>query len=129
MLKKFKLFKKKKILITGHNGFKGSWLTIWLNLLGAKVVGISLKDNNKNNHFNLVKNKLNVKSYYFDIRNKIKLQKVILREQPDYIFHLAAQSLVYKSVLNPKFNWETNVIGLLNLLESILKLKKNVMQL
>ena len=84
----------------------------------------SLKDNNKNNHFNLVKNKLNVKSYYFDIRNKIKLQKVILREQPDYIFHLAAQSLVYKSVLNPKFNWETNVIGLLNLLESILKLKK-----
>ena len=122
MLKKFKLFKK--ILITGHNGFKGSWLTIWLNLLGAKVVGISLKDNNKNNHFNLVKNKLNVKSYYFDIRNKIKLQKVILREQPDYIFHLAAQSLVYKSVLNPKFNWETNVIGLLNLLESILKLKK-----
>ena len=47
-----------------------------------------------------------------------------MREQPDYIFHLAAQSLVYKSVLNPKFNWETNVIGLLNLLESILKLKK-----
>ena len=124
MFKKFKIFKNKKILITGHNGFKGSWLTIWLNLLGAKIVGISLKDNSKNNHFNLVKSNIKIKSYFFDIRNKVKLQKVILSEQPDYIFHLAAQSLVYKSILNPKFNWETNVVGLLNLLESILKLNK-----
>jgi len=124
MFKKFRIFKNKKILITGHNGFKGSWLTIWLNLLGAKIVGISLKDNSKNNHFNLVKNNIKIKSYFFDIRNKVKLQKVILSEQPDYIFHLAAQSLVYKSILNPKFNWETNVVGLLNLLESILKLNK-----
>jgi CDP-glucose 4,6-dehydratase len=124
MLKKLKIFKNKKVLITGHNGFKGSWLTIWLNLLGAKVIGISLKDNNKSNHFNLVKKKIKIKTYYFDIRNKIKIQNVILKEQPDFIFHLAAQSLVYKSVLNPRFNWETNVIGLLNLLESISKLKK-----
>ena len=124
MINQLKIFKNKKIFITGHNGFKGSWLTIWLNLLGAKVVGVSLKDNNPNNHFNLVRKKIKVKSYYFDIRNKTKLQKIILKEQPDYIFHLAAQSLVYKSVLNPRFNWETNVIGLLNLLESISKLKK-----
>ncbi len=124
MLKKLKIFKNKKVLITGHNGFKGSWLTIWLNLLGAKVIGISLRDYNKDNHFNLVKKDIKVKSYYFDIRNKTKTQNIILKEQPDYIFHLAAQSLVYKSVLDPRFNWETNVIGLLNLLESISKLKK-----
>ena len=62
-----KIFKNKKIFVTGHNGFKGSWLTIWLNLLGAKVVGVSLKDNNPNNHFNLVRKKIKVKSYYFDI--------------------------------------------------------------
>ena len=124
MLKKLKIFKNKKILITGHNGFKGSWLTIWLIILGAKVVGISLKDNNQNNHFNLVKKKIKIKSYYFDIRNKKRVQDVVLNEQPDYIFHLAAQSLVYKSIINPRFNWETNVIGLLNLLESISKLKK-----
>jgi CDP-glucose 4,6-dehydratase len=124
MLKKLKIFKNKKVLITGHNGFKGSWLTIWLNLLGAKVIGISLKDFDQNNHFNLVKKNIKVKSYYFDIRNKTKTQNVILKEQPDYIFHLAAQSLVYKSVLDPRFNWETNVIGLFNLLESISKLKK-----
>ena len=51
-------FKNKKVLITGHNGFKGSWLTIWLKLLGAQVVGISLPDKSKTNHFNLVKKKL-----------------------------------------------------------------------
>ena len=124
MIKKFQIFKNKKVLITGHNGFKGSWLTIWLNALGAKIVGISLKDNNKNNHFNLVRKNIKIDSYYFDIRNKKKLEEVVIKEQPDYIFHLAAQSIVYKSVLNPRFNWETNVIGLLNLLESISKLKK-----
>ena len=69
-MNKFRKFKNKKILITGHNGFKVSWLTIWLNLLGAKVVGISLKNNEKYNHFNLVKNKINVKSYFFDICQK-----------------------------------------------------------
>ena len=56
-MRKFKIFKNKKILITGHNGFKGSWLSIWLNLLGAKVIGVSLKNKNSNNHFNLVKKK------------------------------------------------------------------------
>ncbi len=119
-----KKFKDRKILITGHNGFKGSWLTIWLNLLGAKVVGVSLPDQNSNNHFNLVKNKLKIKSYYLDIRNKKKLEKIILKEKPDFFFHLAAQSLVYKSVVDPRFNWETNVVGLLNVLEALNKLKK-----
>ena len=55
-MRKFKIFKNKKILITGHNGFKGSWLSIWLSLLGAKVVGISLPEKSLDNHFNLVKN-------------------------------------------------------------------------
>ncbi len=123
-MNKFRKFKNKKILITGHNGFKGSWLTIWLNLLGAKVVGISLKNNEKYNHFNLVKNKINVKSYFFDICKKKKLENVVIKEKPDYIFHLAAQSIVYKSILNPRFNWETNVMGLFNLLEAINKMKK-----
>ena len=57
MFKKLELFRNKKIIITGHNGFKGSWLTIWLSLFGAKLVGISLKNNSKDNHFNLVKKK------------------------------------------------------------------------
>ena len=124
-MKSLNLFKNKKVLITGHNGFKGSWLSIWLSLLGAKLVGISLPNKSKNNHFNLVKNKLKMKSYYFDIRNKIKLEKIILKEKPDFFFHLAAQSLVSTSILNPRFNWETNVIGLFNVLEILNKLKNN----
>ena len=117
-------FKNKKVLITGHTGFKGSWLTIWLSLLGAKIVGISLPDNDVNSHFNLVKKKLKVKDYYFDIRNKKKLQKIILTQKPDFVFHLAAQALVYKSIIDINFNWETNVIGLLNILEALNKLNK-----
>jgi len=120
----FSRFKNKKILITGHNGFKGSWLSIWLSLLGAKIVGVSLPEKESSNHFNLVKKKIKIKSFYFDIRNKKKIENVILKEKPDFIFHLAAQSLVYKSILNPKFTWETNVIGLLNVLEALNKLKK-----
>ena len=118
------LFKNKKIIITGHNGFKGSWLTIWLSLLGAKIVGISLPNSDVNNHFNLVKKKLKVTNYYFDIKNKKKLQKIILTEKPDFVFHLAAQALVYKSIIDINFNWETNVIGVLNILEALNKLDK-----
>ena len=69
----FKLFKNKKVIITGFNGFKGSWLSIWLSLLGAKVYGISLKNKNKNNHYNIVKSKLALKEIYIDIRDKKKL--------------------------------------------------------
>ena len=124
-MKNYKNFKNKNVLITGHNGFKGTWLCVWLSLLGANIIGISLKNKTKRyNHYNLVKNKIKVKNYYFDIRNFNKFNKVIIKEKPDYIFHLAAQSLVYKSIINPMFNWETNVIGLLNLLNSIKKLKK-----
>ncbi len=124
MFKKYKIFRNKKVLITGHNGFKGSWLTIWLSILGAKVIGISLKNKDKNNHFNLVKKNLNVRSYYFNIKNLKKVKKVILIEKPDFIFHLAAQSLVFRSIKDPIFNWETNVIGLLNVLNSMAALKK-----
>lgn len=119
----YSYFKNKKILITGHNGFKGSWLSIWLSLLGAKVIGISLKNKNPNSHFNLVKKKLNIKSFYIDIRNQKKIEKIILKYKPDFVFHFAAQALVYRSISNPKFNWETNVVGLLNILEILNKLK------
>ncbi len=124
MINKYKKFKNKKVIITGHNGFKGSWLAIWLSLLGAKVVGISLPNKEKFNHFNLVKKKINVKSYFFNICETKKLEKVFLKEKPDYIFHLAAQSIVYKSIKNPKLTWETNLIGLLNILNATTKLNK-----
>jgi CDP-glucose 4,6-dehydratase len=71
-MQNFNLFKNKKVIITGHNGFKGSWLSIWLSLMGAKIIGISLPNKNKNNHYNLVKKKLNLTSYFIDIRKKKK---------------------------------------------------------
>ena len=123
-MRNFNYFKNKKVLITGHNGFKGTWLCVWLNLLGAKLVGVSLKKNKARHcHYNLIRKNLKIKDNFFDIRDRKKLNRLVLKEKPDYIFHLAAQSLVYKSIKDPIFNWETNVIGLLNLLSTIIKLK------
>jgi len=120
----YKLFKNKKIIITGFNGFKGAWLSIWLSHLGAKLYGISLKNKDKNNHFNLVRNKINLKEFYLDIRDRKKIDLTIKKIRPDFVFHLAAQSIVYKSIRKPTFNWETNVIGFLNILLSLSNLKK-----
>ena len=119
----FKCFKNKKIIITGHTGFKGSWLSLWLNISGAKVYGIS--NNYKSTETN-IKNfrlKKNVKNFNIDIRNFVKLNKIITKIKPDFIFHFAAQSLVGNSFKNPVYNFETNFNGTLNLLE-VLRLSK-----
>ena len=94
-------YKDKKVLITGHTGFKGSWLTLWLKYLGANVIGISkdIPTHPSNFSANNLKNK--IKHSILDIRDKKKLQKMIERNCPDYIFHLAAQSLVKKSYYKP----------------------------
>ena len=124
MKKLIKTFKNKKVLITGFNGFKGTWLTLWISLLGGKVYGISLKSNDKFNHYNLVRKKLSVTEKYIDINNQKKLIFYIQKIKPDYVFHLAAQSLVFKSIKDPLTNWQTNVIGFLNILMGLNKLKK-----
>tara|TARA_B100001057_G_scaffold470650_1_gene532170 strand:+ start:1064 stop:2140 length:1077 start_codon:yes stop_codon:yes gene_type:complete len=120
-----KKFKNKKVLITGHNGFKGTWLSLWLFLLGAKVYGISLKNNEKRNHFNLIKKKIKIKEQNIDIADNKRLSKYIRNLKPDFVFHLAAQSLVFKSVQDPLRNWNSNVIGFMNVLISLNSLKKN----
>ena len=118
-------FKNKKILITGHTGFKGSWLSIYFASLGAKVYGVSKDIPTKPSHFN--KNelkKLIYKSTYLDLINKRKISKIILSFKPDYIFHLAAQSLVGKSYEDPLLTWSSNTLGTINILESLKKIKK-----
>ncbi len=119
-----KIFFNKKILITGFNGFKGTWLSLCLYLLGGKLYGVSLKNNEKNNHYNLLKKKIFVQEKYFDIGNFEKINNFISKTKPDFVFHLAAQSLVFKSVQNPIFNWRTNVMGFLNIMISLSRLKK-----
>ncbi len=112
-------FKGKKVLITGHTGFKGSWLSMWLNHLGAKIIGVSNNIPTKPSNFKT--NKLNnkVKHIIVDIKYKKKLSKIIKKNKPDFIFHLAAQSLVKESYQNPKHTFETNSFGTLNLLEAL----------
>jgi len=101
-----KFWRGKKVFLTGHTGFKGSWFSIFLNLLGAKVVGYSLKPNTNPNLFDLAKlNKEIHKSIIGDIRDYNKLKKSISDFSPDFIVHMAAQSLVGKSYSNPKYTY------------------------
>jgi CDP-glucose 4,6-dehydratase len=117
-------FKGKKVLITGHNGFKGSWISLVLNLSGAKLYGISLKEK-KNSLFkkNNLK-KIFVKSIYCNINNKKKTEKYIIQINPDILIHMAAQSLVIEGYLNPHKTFMTNLMGTLNVLEASKKASK-----
>jgi CDP-glucose 4,6-dehydratase len=119
-----KIFYKKKIIITGHTGFKGSWLTAFLKTYGAKIYGISDGIPTKPSHFISSKIYKNIETIKLNVCNKNKIEKVINSIQPDFIFHLAAQSLVSSSFDNPYKTWSTNVIGSLNILNAIRKLKK-----
>jgi CDP-glucose 4,6-dehydratase len=118
----FEIFKNKKVLITGHTGFKGSWLTLWMNDLGAKVFGISNDFPSKPCHFELLKIRENISCIKEDIRDKEKIKEQILKIKPDFIFHLAAQPLVKKSYEDPILTYETNFIGTLNILETLKEL-------
>lgn len=118
------LFKNKKVIITGHTGFKGSWLTVWLLNLGAKIIGISKDIPTKPSLFKSLKLKRKIINIKLDIRNNKVLKKKIKKYQPDFIFHLAAQSLVKKSYLDPLYTFQTNTIGTLNILNSLDQLKK-----
>lgn len=120
----YSFFKNKKVLVTGHTGFKGSWLVSWLNLLGAKVAGISLDPDHKLNHFDFLPKNTVYKDIRLDLRNEKKLDKVIKIYKPDFVFHLAAQAIVSTSYENPKYTFETNVLGTLNILNSLKSLKK-----
>ena len=123
MINNLKYFKNKKILITGHTGFKGSWLVFWLNLYGAKIVGISNKIPSKPSNFVANKVESKCKNHFIDINNK-KLKKIINNFKPNFIFHFAAQSIVSTSYRNPNDTWMTNVFGTLNLLEILKEYKK-----
>lgn len=118
-----KIFNKKKIIITGHTGFKGSWLTIWLEMLGAKIVGISNNFPSRPCHYNYLNLSKKIISKNLDIRNLAVLKKFIKEYKPDFVFHLAAQSIVSVAYENPMKTWSTNTIGTINILESLRQLK------
>jgi CDP-glucose 4,6-dehydratase len=113
-----KTFGSKRVFLTGHTGFKGSWMTIWLQMMGATVKGYALKPE-KESLFNMIRPKLDIESVIADIRNAEKLKKEILSFKPDFIFHFAAQPLVRESYAKPVETFEVNVMGTINLLESL----------
>lgn len=115
------VFKNKKVLVTGHTGFKGSWLCKLLLKLGSKVSGISLQADTIS-LYNLIKLDNEVDSYIADIRKLQNIENIIKQINPDYLFHLAAQPLVIESYNNPLYTFETNIIGTVNILEVIRKL-------
>ncbi len=109
----------KKILITGHTGFKGTWLTTWLLELGATVVGVSKDIPTTPSMFEVLGLENKIKHYIQDIRDSQKLESIITEEKPDFIFHLAAQAIVSKSYGDPVDTITTNVLGTINVLEAL----------
>jgi len=118
MKKVLDVYKDRKVIITGHTGFKGSWLSIWLNYLGAEVVGISLEPRTKFDNFLLSGIKNKIIDYRADIRNINEIQNIFAKEKAEILFHLAAQPIVLESYQNPVYTYETNILGTVNVLES-----------
>lgn len=121
----FKDFSGATVVVTGHTGFKGSWLTAWLKNLGANVIGISLDPLTSPSHFDLLDLKNGMTDLRIDLCDFPKLKDAICDYKPDYLFHLAAQALVKKSYDNPLETWQTNLIGTVNVLESLRSLNKS----
>lgn len=113
------IFNKKTVLVTGHTGFIGTWLALWLHLLGSNVVGYSLKPPTNPSLFELTELKNEITHYIHDVRDIEQLKKIIKQHEPDIVFHLAAQPIVRYSYDNPVETFETNVMGTINLLESL----------
>lgn len=114
----YQIFAGKTVLVTGHTGFKGAWLSIWLQELGAKVIGYALPPQNEPSLFTLAGLSGSVVNIIGDIRDFAKMDAVIQEHQPDVIFHLAAQPIVLHSYENPKETFDINVGGTVNVLEA-----------
>src|SRR3989338_2857486 len=112
------VFKNKKILITGHTGFKGSWLSLWLSELGANVIGYALKSPAEPSLFDVGFVKKRITSVEADIRDAEFLNSIFKQYQPEIVFHLAAQSLVRRSYKEPRNTYETNIMGTVNVFEA-----------
>lgn len=113
----------KKVFVTGHTGFKGSWLIACLQELGAKIKGYALPPDFADGLFGKIEKDVSIQSVYADIRERNKLKEEIIAFQPDLIFHLAAQPLVRLSYIIPAETFEVNVVGTANLLEAVKELK------
>jgi CDP-glucose 4,6-dehydratase len=111
------IFKGRTVLVTGHTGFKGSWLSIWLKEIGAHVVGYALKPHTSRDNFAVSKLDTQIESIIGDIRDYTSLKQIFDKYHPEIVFHLAAQPIVRLSYKQPRETYATNLIGTVNLLE------------
>lgn len=112
-------YRNKKVLITGHTGFKGSWLTQILLTWGADVVGVSLEPNTAPSLFDVLGIEKKIKNYFIDVRNFEEIKKIFEVEKPEIVFHLAAQPIVRVSYDNPLKTISTNTLGTTHVLEAV----------
>jgi CDP-glucose 4,6-dehydratase len=110
------IYSGRRVLVTGHTGFKGSWLALWLQMLGAKVSGISLPPETSPAHWQLLE--LDIESFYIDVRDTESIRRKAGDLRPEIVFHLAAQPLVRRSYQQPLKTWATNVMGTANVLDA-----------
>ncbi len=107
----------RRVLVTGHTGFKGSWLCLWLRALGSEVTGLALDPPSEPSHWGLLK--LPITDHRIDIRDEAAVRRVFAAERPEIVFHLAAQPLVRRSYREPVTTWATNVMGTAHVLEAV----------
>ena len=119
----FSVFRGKRVLITGHTGFKGSWLALWLGELGAEVTGYALPPKRADDHFNLLGLEKRIRHLEGDVRDGEHFSRVCREIEPEIVFHLAAQALVRLSYTSPKLTFDTNVLGGVNVLEAARAMK------
>ncbi|MEJ7682724.1 MAG: CDP-glucose 4,6-dehydratase [Segetibacter sp.] len=119
-----KAFSGKRVFITGHTGFKGSWLCYWLQSLGAIIKGFSLPPATEPNLFSHLEMHKDIESVIGNINDYSKLSQELVDFKPDFIFHLAAQPLVRKSYKDPLDTFQTNVVGTANILEAMKHLQE-----
>jgi len=118
-------FSGKTVVITGHTGFKGSWLSIWLKMAGANIVGIALDPNTQPSHFETARLVEELSDHRVDIRDFKKIDSIIKEAAPDFVFHLAAQPLVRESYNNPIDTYAVNMMGTIHVLDSLRTLDKH----
>ena len=119
-----KAFRGKTVLLTGHTGFKGSWLATWLAELGATVVGLSKDVPTQPSHFETARLAEIVTDLRVDLRDRTSTESAVHEAQPDFVFHLAAQPIVRESYATPVETYQTNILGTIHVLEALRGLSK-----
>ena len=123
---RYAFFQGRRVLVTGHTGFKGSWLCEWLLRLGADVHGIALPPEGERPLFDALRLEPRMSHTICDVRDAAALEREVARAAPEMVFHLAAQALVRRSYRNPLETWSTNVMGTANLLQAVRALGRPV---